>query len=150
MAFATVFDVQERYEESIPAHLEAVLPTKLADAEAKVRRRLGDIQAAIEAERCTAEDVTIVLCNMVIRWMQNPKGVRQQNVGPFGYTQDRSNASGKLYLDADDLRQLGLSKGAVSLQMSDDALCRPTRRPGPRPWWVGNKPRPGCEPDCDC
>jgi hypothetical protein len=142
VAWATALDVQARYEKDIPENLARVLDTKLDDAETIIIDRLGDIQAAITAERTTATNVKLVLCEMVIRWLRNPSAMTSETVGPFGYRRDGSISSGKLYLTAQDRRMLGLKAGAATIPLADDALRHPTRRPGEREYWVGNAPPP--------
>lgn len=148
--WATALDVQARYEPDIPENLASRLGTKLEDAQTIVESKLGDIQAAIDADRTSAKNVKLVLCNMVIRWLQNPGAMSSETVGPFGYRRDPSIRSGKLYLTSEDRQLLGLQASATTLPMADDALEHPTRLPGPRRWWVGNRPPPGYDPDWDC
>ncbi|MGW4487860.1 Gp19/Gp15/Gp42 family protein [Amycolatopsis sp. NPDC004368] len=146
--WASLLDVRNRYEQTITDALEGTVATKLDDAEALVAARfrrigLADIAAAIAANRTTAQDVKIVLCNMVMRWLRNPSGMQQETTGPYSYTRNAQVASGRLFIDPDDRQLLGLPQGAVSLQLQDDALRHPTRRPGPRDWWVGNRRHSG-------
>lgn len=148
--WATAFDVQARYEDDIPENLASRVGTKLEDAVTIIENRLGDIQAAITAERTSAKNVKLVLCDMVIRWLRNPGAMASETVGPFAYRRDSSIRSGKLYLTADDRKLLGLQPGAVTIPLADDALRHPTRRPGAPAWWVGNRPPPGYDPDLDC
>jgi hypothetical protein len=148
--WATALDVQARYEQDIPENLASRLGTKLDDAQTLIESRLGDIQAAIDADRTSAKNVKLVLCDMVIRWLRNPGAMASETVGPFGYRRDPSIRSGKLYLTADDRRLLGLQASAGTVPLADDALRYPTRPPGERGWWVGNRPPPGCEPGEDC
>jgi hypothetical protein len=129
--WATVNDVQVRYEEPISSSSVLSLETKLDDAEAIIISKMGPIQAAIDAGRTTADLVKIVLCNMVLRWLRNPTGMQQETVGPFSYSRDSGVASGRLFLSKDDRGLLGLQRGAVSLQLADDALRHPTRWPCP-------------------
>lgn len=145
--WATALDVQARYEQDIPDNLASRIGTKLDDAQTIIENKLGDIQAAIDAKRTSAKNVKLVLCEMVIRWLRNPGAMASETVGPFGYRRDTSIRSGKLYLTTDDKRLLGLQASATTLQMADDALEHPTRLPGPRRWWVGNRPPPDCELD---
>jgi hypothetical protein len=143
--WATALDVQARYEQDIPENLARVLGTKLDDAQTLVENQVGDIQAAIDADRTSAKNVRLVLCDMVIRWLRNPGAMRTETVGPYGYSRDGSITSGKLYLTAEDRRMLGLKGGAATIPLADDALRYPTRPPGESGWWVGNAPPPGGE-----
>lgn len=148
--WATAFDVQARYEQDIPDNLANRIGTKLDDAQTIIESKLGDIQAAIDAERTSAKNVKLVLCDMVIRWLRNPSAMASEGVGPFSYRRDTSIRSGKLYLTPEDRQLLGLQRSATTLPMADDALEHPTRLPGPRRWPVGNRPPPGYDPDLDC
>jgi hypothetical protein len=147
--WATALDVQARYEQDIPENLATRLGTKLDDAQTIIESKLGDIQTAIDAERTSAKNVKLVLCDMVIRWLRNPTAMAAENVGPFGYRRDTSIRSGKLYLTAEDRQMLGLQSSASTIPMADDALRYPTRPPGEPGWWVGNRPPPGYDPDWD-
>jgi hypothetical protein len=148
--WATSLDVQARYEKDIPDNLASRVGTKLDDAQTIIESKLGDIQVAIDAERTSAKNVKLVLCEMVIRWLRNPGAMASETVGPFGYRRDSSIRSGKLYLTAEDRQMLGLQSSATTIPMADDALRYPTRRAGLRKWWVGNRPPPGYDPDWDC
>jgi hypothetical protein len=119
--YATVEDVANSYDGTIPADKLDWVGYRLNSAEVIVANKLGDIAAWIEAGKATADEIRLVLVSMVIRLLNNPKGIRTQSAGPFSYTLDRDNSSGKLFLSGEDRRLLGLS-GAATVRVQDDAL----------------------------
>lgn len=147
--YATIDDVRDEYNGEIPADSEAYVARKLAAAELIVQRAVGgDIAAYIASGKTSAAEVRLVLCDMVIRLLRNPGGVRTETAGPFSRTIDQSVASGNLWLTRDDKRKLGLRTTAASadLALVDDALRHPLRHPRRHlrdtcdTPWIGNGP----------
>lgn len=147
MPYATVEDLQNRFEGTIPDALGTVLGNKIAQAERIIRAVLeresgfATIDAAIEAGKTTPDDVEDVVCSMVLRTVRNAAGVTSQTAGPFSQTLDAAVASGKLWLTREDRLQLGLRRRrSGSAAMVDDNLPRVLTPPPCRPPW---RP-PGC------
>jgi Gp19/Gp15/Gp42-like protein len=144
MAYATVNDLRDRYEQPIPDddHTETVLGNKLAQAERLITARLRQpIADAITAGRTTGEDVVDVLCDMVLRVVRNTAGVQAQTAGPFSQSFNATVASGNLWLTRENIAQLGLKRRrSGSAEMVDDALPYVVR-PRCSPEW-SNAPQP--------
>lgn len=108
MAYATVYDVQNRLTRTLSDKEQAVCATLLDDAAVR-----------IDATGTTANDAAkkIVSCNMVIRALGNgdtdvPIGATQGSMSGLGYSQSWtvSNGSvGELYFSKDDRRLLKLA-----------------------------------------
>lgn len=147
--YASVDDLRASYfEGEIPESLDPKLEVKLDEAERMVARYVPgkDIAAHIAAGRATAGDIKQVLCNMVLRIVRNPAGASTQSAGPFSMTLDRQVAAGRLLLTRDDRRLLGLQTGAMSVEMTDDALSCLARSPH-RPFPVIRSNGPECGDD---
>lgn len=154
--FATVDDVIARWDGTIALEQLESITTMLSDAERKVAadrrvRSAGGLMALIIAGRTTAEDVKLVLCDMVIRVLRNTGGVRTQTVGPFSYTLDQQVASGRLFVSREDWALLGVRAGAATVSLSDaDAALehlpvRPRCEPLPLPGWPATPNWPSSE-----
>jgi hypothetical protein len=129
MAYATVDDLRDRFEGTIPASSDLALEIKIEQAERLIRSSLRiEIADAITAERTTVEDVRDVVCDMVLRTVRNTTGVTAQTVGPFSQSFDAAVASGKLWLTRENKLQLGLRRTrSGSAELVDDALERVVR-----------------------
>lgn len=128
--YATVDDVVAEYDGTIADDQIEYVERKLTSAELVVRAEAGDIGARIGSGATSFEAVKLVLCNMVIRLLRNPEGVRTQTVGPFSVSLDQSASSADLVITRNDRKLLGLkpkSRGTVTLD--DPALCHVMRRP---------------------
>lgn len=135
--YATLGDLQERYEGNVDLNDESFVTARLGEAErlvkATMRARGVDLDAAVTAGRTTADDVRDVVCGMVIRTLRNPTGATSQTAGPFSMTVDPVTATGKLWLSREDRVKLGLRPKAQSAEMVDDVLPWVLVRP-PRHW----------------
>jgi hypothetical protein len=132
--YATLEDLRGRYEGTIAAGAEQLTEMRLGEAqrlvEAKVRERGWTLEGLLEAARTTADDITDVVCGMVIRILRNPTGATSQSTGPFSVSVDPAAASGKLWLTKEDRSKLGLRRRTGgSAELVDDALPWVLRRP---------------------
>lgn len=149
--YATLSDLIDSYEGTIPEDQHARWELRINQAErliqAQARSAGTTIESLITRERTTAADVRDVVCAMVARVLRNPTGVATQAAGPFSVTAAPTVASGNLWLTREDRQQLGLRRRTGgSVELVDDALRRPLRRPSGREWrW-----REGGGHDCDC
>lgn len=138
--YATLTDLRARYEGEVATAVEGVVEMRLGEAqrlvEAKVREIGWTVERLLDAGRTTPDDVTDVVCGMVIRILRNPSGATSQSTGPFSVSLDQAAASGKLWLSREDRTRLGLRRRTGgSAELVDDALPCVLRRP------------PACEPD---
>lgn len=128
--YATVDDVVAEYDGTIGDDQIDYVERKLTSAELVVKSVAGDIGARIGSGATSFEAVKLVLCNMVIRVLRNPDGVRTQTVGPFSVSVDPSTSQAQLVVTREDRQLLGLkarSRGTVTLD--DPALRHVLRRP---------------------
>jgi hypothetical protein len=119
MPLFTVDDIQAGFEETIPVEREEYVETKIAEAETRLRRRLGDLQAWIDAGDTAAaradrlDSLRIVVRNAVTRVLRNPKGFRSESEGNYNYQVDARTQSGTIWISEDDWALLGLGKRRV-------------------------------------
>lgn len=128
--YATVDDVVAEYDGTITDDQIEYIERKLTSAELVVKAVAGDIGARIGSGATSFEAVKLVLCNMVIRLLRNPEGVRTQTVGPFSVSLDSGASSAQLVITREDRQLLGLkarSRGTVTLD--DPALAHVLVRP---------------------
>jgi hypothetical protein len=152
--YATIDDVVAEYDGTIADDQIEYVERKLTSAELVVKAIAGDIGSRIGSGQTSFEAVKLVLCNMVIRVLRNPEGVRTQTVGPFSVSLDQSSSSAQLVVTREDRLLLGLrarARGTVTLD--DPALCHVTSRPplyprDRRDWqavsWGNGQSRWGC------
>ena len=138
--YASVDDVRLRYEAPIPEAQIEFVEQKLNDAEMILASRIGDIAAQITAATISVTAVRFVLCNMVMRVLRNPQGMRTQMAGPFSYTADREIAAGRLYVSREDFRLLGRHASAASVPLADPALEHVIQHYPHRSPWLRRSP----------
>lgn len=128
--YATIDDVVAEYDGTIGDDQIEYIERKLTSAELVVKAVAGDIGARIGSGATSFEAVKLVLCNMVIRVLRNPEGVRTQTVGPFSVSLDQAGSSAQLVITREDRQLLGMrarARGTVTLD--DPALPWVLRRP---------------------
>ena len=132
--YATVDDVVAEYDGTVADDQIDYIDRKLTSAELVVRSVAGDIESRIGSGRTSFEAVKLVLCNMVIRVLRNPEGVRTQTVGPFSISLDQQSSSAQLVITKEDRQLLGLrARARGTIALDDPALCHVLRRPPFRP-----------------
>ena len=145
--YATVADLQDRYEGTIPEDAHTRLEVKLVEAENLIVKLLGGpaaLAARLARGAVTVDDLRTVECDMVLRLHRNPSGVTNQGAGPFTTGFNPTVASGNLWLTRENRALLGLRRsGAQSAEVVDDALRFPVKRR----WavdepWRGNASHP--------
>ena len=130
--YATISDVEKEYEGTIPRRLYEWLDRKLTNAERVLKSKLGDPAVWIAAGKCTTDDVRLVVCNMVLRLVRNPQGLRTQTAGPYSTTLDQRNAAGRLIITREDRQLLGLPPEATTMELLDETLPYLFTHDGPR------------------
>lgn len=131
-AYATLADVQARYDKTIPVSLEPFVQAHLDDA-----NLLLDSLVPTLASRAGTGNVAglarMVVVRAVLRVLRNPDGFKGEHAGEYGYYYDQNGSAGRVSFPPEDLALLaetGQRSRVRSVGLSDDALCEPTRR-----WW---------------
>lgn len=137
--YATLTDLIDSYEGTIPEGQHPRWELRIDQAERLIESRARaagtTIASLITLGRTTAADVRDVICAMVARVLRNPTGVSTQAAGPFSVTAAPTVASGNLWLTRDERQQLGFRRRSGGpVELVDDALERPLRRPSGREW----------------
>ena len=83
---------------SLTTAQESIANWLLRAASALVRSRYPGIDDLITAGTLSADVVALGVANMVVRVLRNPRGLRQETVGPFSRAYDTSNAAGLLVI----------------------------------------------------
>jgi hypothetical protein len=114
VAYATVEDVQKRFDRPMTLEEEALATQLLDDAETRIRVRVRDLDARV-ADPEYLKLVVLVEANAVLRVLRNPEGYRSEADGDYSYSRLLAVASGLLeILDADWLL-LGVRRGAFTV-----------------------------------
>jgi hypothetical protein len=105
MSWADPQDVIDRWVGPGAPTDEDMIQRWIDDAETVLRYEVPDIEARLDEGTLTMDTVVFVVCRMVIRVLRNPRGVRQEGVGPFNvtYTGDKP---GDLWLTDDERAML--------------------------------------------
>lgn len=140
--FADISAVELAWNQLVPDDSSDHVDYLIDKAERLVRARVPSLADRITAEKITTEDVSDVVCDMVIRVLRNPDGYRYEAAGDYSYQRDSSVATGTLALTTAELARLRGNPGQVtSVPVGDDALIHPLRRPllvnGRRGWRYG-------------
>lgn len=133
--YATLADVQARYDKTIPADLEPFVQAHLDDA----NLLLDSLVPSLAARAGVAGGLArMVVVRAVLRVLRNPDGFKGEHAGEYGYYFDANGASGQVAFPPEDLALLeasGSRSRVRSVGLADDALCYPTRYPYHR--WQG-------------
>lgn len=86
MAYATLANVQARYEGTITADREPWVETLLAEAETKLDEALPDLRARVDSGDVSGELVRWTVVAAVARVVRNPRGIRQSMLGAYNET----------------------------------------------------------------
>ena len=79
--WASVLDLEERYESNLPDRAAIVLE----DAEALLRSKVAGIAARITAGTLDPALVKMVICAAVLRELRNPRGYSWERDGEYSY-----------------------------------------------------------------
>lgn len=146
--WATVTDVEDRYEGQAPARTQVLLD----DAEALLRRQVKGIAARIalvstDANWLDPALVRKVICDAVIRVLRNPKNLSWEREGDYSYGMPISykvSETGGLEFTETELEMLA-PPSATPNKVGTIQLGIPYVGPAPRwldpvPWVWGNDP----------
>lgn len=75
-------------------------------ASAMVRDAVVNIDLRLANSTLDSQTVADVVADMVIRVLRNPEGVKQETIGPTATTYDPTVASGRLFIDPEQLYML--------------------------------------------
>lgn len=131
MVYASLGDVQEAYEQAIPADLTVFVQKRLDYANAKLAQLIPSLAGRIAAGTVPALLAQEVVVDAVLRVLRNPAGVKGEHAGEYGYYLDAGNASGRVTFLPEELAPLqpsGRRARLRSVGLADDALEYPTRR----------------------
>lgn len=141
MAYATVDDVQARYENEIDEALALVVGTRLGDAEIRLKHRIPDLADRVADSEDYEDIVVMVEAEMVLRLIRNPDGYSQESDGNYSYAIYQKVASGRLEVTDEewDLLDAPGSQGSFTISpwiYDDPASLEGAEDPwkGPPPW----------------
>lgn len=140
MAYATVEDVQLRYEEEIDESLEVVVGTRLEDAELHIRNRIPDLDDRVAASENYEKIVIMVEAEMVLRLIRNPDGYSQESDGNYSYAIYQKVASGALEVLDKEWDLLDPTLGGKSFTISPWVYDDFTSTEGSLDPWKGPPP----------
>jgi hypothetical protein len=102
--YATVQDVQDRYEGTAP---DGRVQTYLNDAETMLRVQVAGLAGRAAAGDLDPELVRLVVVTAVLRHLRNPEGYVSESDGDYSYSRGPAAAStGRVTFTADELAML--------------------------------------------
>ena len=114
MSYATVDDVQISLGRSLTTDESTQADGLLERIETRINRRV-DLASAIASDAALVDVLVEIEADAVARVLLNPSGYLQEQAGDYMYTRDRSIASGRLDLTADEWARLGVKRGAFTI-----------------------------------
>lgn len=143
--FADVSVVELAWGQPVPDASVAHVDYLIDKAERLVRGGVPNLDARLLVGPLTEDDVSDVVCDMVLRVLKNPEGYKYETAGDYAVQRDVTVAGGLLTLLSTEKARLRGSRGEVtSVPVGDDALLRPHRRDWRRQAdqrrdWIGNR-----------
>lgn len=127
MTYATADDVAARLGRALTSDEATQAYTLLGDAERRIRRRIGDLDAQVTAETIDLDSVIQVEAAAVRRVLLNPEAFAQEGVDDYRYTRADGVADGEIYI-SDAEWDLLLPSGALagdsfSIRMAGSTPC---------------------------
>jgi hypothetical protein len=125
MAYVVVSDIEDRFRPLSPDEVPQA-QALLDDAWAIINAQIPLLASTIASQPTAPLGVLrAVLCNMVIRVLRNPNGVKQWAVDDYSETRDSSVSAGSLYLSTDEMALITQSlgnrrRGAFSITPAGD------------------------------
>lgn len=129
--YTTVMDVEFEWNRVVPDGDAAHVVRQIDKAERMVTRAVPDLAARITAGSTTVADVKYVVASMVTRVLRNPDGKQAETAGDYSYQLSTAATRSTMYLAADEKAILRGPALPTSLQLDDDALRYPLRKPYP-------------------
>lgn len=145
-AYATIEDVQNRYEQELDPALWRLVNTRLGDAEMLLRSRIPNLDDRLELAPVNPDFLDIrnlkrVEAEMVLRLIRNPEGYSQESDGNYSYAIYQQVASGKLEVTSEEWSLLGVGSGMWVLAPSLMDPSNPTVIVDPALAWGINVPK---------
>lgn len=131
MPYATLADVQARYEKDIPDDLTTFVEARLDDANMLLDVRVPSLAGRLGSE-VPAGLARMVVVDAVLRVLRNPDGFKGEHGAEYGYYYGSTEALGRVAFSPEDLADLqpsGQRSRVRSVGLDDDALCHPMRGP---------------------
>lgn len=137
-ALATWEDVADRWRPLSTAE-QTLATTRIADASALLRTRIGDIDARIAADSTgnLAATVRSKVVDVVVRFLQNPNGAKQlqETIGPRSYGMTFEGRATGIFFTDEELASL---RPSAAVDRSSTALG--TTFAAIRPGWAPTAP----------
>lgn len=137
MAATPVEMVRVRMGRALDAAELGLVVALLDEAESRVRANpaVGDVLTRL-ADEVFRANFTATAANAVVRVLRNPEAVRQESVGPFGWTYDTRAAAGFLTILEDEMALLTVGDGSDSASVFSfgPTITPPSQLP---PTWGG-------------
>ena len=86
MAYTNVADVEVRYGRTLTASESAQVDAWIGDLEGEILERIPNLADLITAGRPTVETLARVVCQAIIRHLDNPKGLKSRTVAVDDYS----------------------------------------------------------------
>lgn len=129
--YATVADVERRWNQTVTSSSLDHVETLIDDAETVVQAYVPDLAERITAGKLTTAAVVHVVSAMVLRVLRNPQGYRSETAGDYSYQMDAATSAGRIFITAEERRLLLGGRGRVcTVTVGDEALEYVHRRPG--------------------
>lgn len=115
-AFATFSDVAAVWR-ALTTDEEGQVTRRLEQASRIIRQRIGDIDARVGDGSLDAALVRDVVVDMVLRYLKNPEGYRQEAIEDYSRTRDTALSEGKIYLTDDELELLSATANSTTFSV---------------------------------
>ena len=125
MEYARLDEVVDSYEGTIPLDRMAWVAKQLKHATSLLRGKLPQLDTWIATGRVPASEACRVVCEVVLRRVRNPAGIRQENAETSGYVRDATAASGRLMVLDEELAALTPKDDDTSRGVSSVSLAIP-------------------------
>lgn len=144
MAYATADDVQVRFNRELDEDERVSVDERLEDVEEMIRLRIPDLDDRVEDGRIRERLLKMVECEAVLRLIRNPEGYTEETDGNYSYSISARVASGRLTIEPDEWKLLGVktTAGLLGTRIMGPGGCLV---PNPNwPWEAGYGQFPPC------
>ena len=125
--YASVSDVRDDYEATIPPEREDWVQNLIDRAERLLLARVRSIPARVAAGTLDSAAVVDAVVAAVLRVVRNPSGMQSETEGSYLYSVQRDVAGGKLFFTGDDLAlvqagTIGYAPRSVTVTLPDHRI----------------------------